>query len=273
MNESEELKWLESALGEERMKQYKYVLEQWFKFCKPITKTVFESELRKVLTTEEEIRMHNSYMLSEFRRDYVIKVETGIFKHADYTDYVPNPTPEDVPPPELEYRSASSEVFMPDSAFMKMRIMLHIWENKLKGAEEGVSELMVHACQVFVKNIITAMITRKEGYKIRDKKLQCGFGIPIPDPFIRKHSNVANEEPETSEAANVSSFVRTPRVPLEAAEHEAIFAYSCRKRKHSDDKLTVQLLYDTLRENPKIVGLHSVHSLNLLKISLQLDEQ
>lgn len=271
MNENEALNSLETLLGEERMKKYMFVLQQWFKYFKPITKTAFVSELRKVLTTDEEIRMHNNYMLSVFRREYVIKVESGMFEYADYTDHVPN-TSSDVPPPEVEYRSASSELFIPDNAFMRTRILLHVKENKLEGAEEGVTDLMVHACQVFMKNIITAMITRKEGYKVRDKKMQCGFGIPVPDPFIRNSNNISDEAPETSKAPNTSNFVPNPRAPLETAEHEAIFAYSCRKRKRSDNKLTVQLLYDTLREDPTIVGLHSIHSVNLFKASLLLDE-
>lgn len=270
MSEIEALKSLESSLGKERMDKYMYVLQQWFRCGKPITKTAFESELRKVLTTDEEIRRHNNYMLFVFRSELVTK--QTVFEYADYTNYVQNSSPDDVPPPEIEYRSVSTDSYMPNSRFMKSRIMLHLWENKLEGAEEGVADLMVHACQVFVKNIITAMITRKEGYKVRDRKLQCGFGIPVPNPFIRNSNNLL-ETAGSSNATNVSNFVPVPQASLETAEHEAIFAYSCRKRKRSDNKLTVQLLYDTLREDPTIVGLHSIHSENLLKASLYLNEQ
>lgn len=123
--------------------------------------------------------------------------------------------------------------------------------------------------QVFIKNIITAMISRKEGYRIRERKLQYAFGLPVPDPFIRNRNNII-EYPQDPED---ESYIPPSKVPVDAAEHQAAFLYSCGKRRVTDGKLTLRLLYDTLKENPRIVGLDSVHSVNLLKVSLLIDEE
>lgn len=112
------------------------------------------------------------------------------------------------------------------------------------------------------------MVSRKEGYRIRDGKLQHGFGLPVPDPFIRNSNNTTEyaRDPEDED------YIPPSKVPVDVAEHQAAFLYSCGKKKANDGKLTLRLLYDTLRENPKVVGLNSVHSTNLLKVSLLLDD-
>lgn len=276
MNDPEEMeKILELSLGEERIEKYRKLLKQWFRLHKPITKTTFEIQLRKLLTSDEEIRYHNNYMLSTFKSDYIVKVEKDVFEYADLTEYVQScsPDPEIVSPPELKYRSVSSELFMPDSTLMKTRIRFLAWENGFKGAEDGVIELLIDACQVFVKNIITAMITKKETYKIKEKKLQCGFGLPTTDPFVRNSHRILKSVREVRDVpVTASNFGPATHVPLEIRENETAVAYSCPRKAPTDETLTVQLLYDTLLEDPHIVGLHSINSLNLFKVSLQLDD-
>lgn len=113
------------------------------------------------------------------------------------------------------------------------------------------------------------MVSRKEGYRIRDGKLQHNFGFPVPDPFIRNSNNIL----ECPQDPHDENYIPPSKIPVDTAEHQAAFLYSCGRKSGSDGKLSLKLLYDTLRENPRIVGLDSVHSTNLLKISLLLDEE
>lgn len=113
------------------------------------------------------------------------------------------------------------------------------------------------------------MVSRKEGYRIRDGKLQYAFGLPVPDPFIRNSSKF-RETPSDPEDKN---FVPASKLPVDAAEHKAAFLYSCGKKQVSDGKLSLRLLFDTLKDNPRVVGLDSIHSVNLFKVSLLLDEE
>lgn len=119
-----------------------------------------------------------------------------------------------------------------------------------------------------------SMITRKKSYKIRDGKLQYGFNQPIPDPFIRNFNNVLDETQESKVVVEEDSFKpKCPKLSLEKAEQQVAFAYSCAHRTRSDNILSVRLLYDTIRENPHILGLHSIQSINLFKLGLQIDEE
>jgi chaperonin GroES len=126
----------------------------------------------------------------------------------------------------------------------------------------------------FVKNILMAMISRMKGYKVRDGKFQYGFNLPIPDPFIRNYHNVIDEtqESKTEVVDKDDTFIPRSKPSLENAEQQAAFAYACAKRPKIENVLTVKLLYETLRENPQILGLHELQSVNLFKLSLQLDD-
>ncbi|XP_044259682.1 transcriptional adapter 1-like [Tribolium madens] len=281
MDLNEARKALEACLNEDQRKQYFDLLRQWFSFKSPITRTEFDTEVRKLLVNEDQIRSHNYFLLALLAKRTSSRTKTtrntcdkGVFECADYVDYVQPSSPTILSPEEYENRSAAAELFMPDSGFVSTRIAVTSWENGLDGAEETVTELIVHACQVFVKNILTAMISRMKGYKVRDGKFQYGFNLPIPDPFIRNFHNVIDEtqESKTEVLDKEDTFIPRSKPSLEVAEQQAAFAYSCAKKRKCDKTLTVKLLYETLKENPQILGLHEMQSVNLFKLSLQVDE-
>lgn len=118
------------------------------------------------------------------------------------------------------------------------------------------------------------MLTRMEGYKIRDGMFQYGFGRPVPDPFIRNTHNIIDttRESKVEVAEQDDSFTPAYRHSVEAAEQQAAFSFACGKRKKLDRKLTVKLLYDTVREDPRIVGLHSMRDINLVQMSLMMED-
>ncbi|XP_017778841.1 PREDICTED: transcriptional adapter 1-like [Nicrophorus vespilloides] len=270
---------LEAVLGEDLLKQYFILLKKWLMFSEPLTNTQFYGAVRKLFKNDEQIVCHDLYILalaSKVNSTRTKKVQTsddGFYEMADFTEYL-SPSSPSMIPPNIVHRSAASEFFLPDNRFISTRIEIHAWENGLDGAHANVSDYVVMLCQMFVKNILTAMISRKESYKVRDGHFQYGFGFPVPDPTIRNANNVIDysQESKVDVMDDDDSFVPKMKPTLEDIEQQTAFAYSCSKRGNSNDKLTVKLLYDTLRANPQIIGLHSIHSPNLLKIGLELDE-
>lgn len=336
-NVIETRKLLEQSLGEELTKKYFTLMREYCSFKNNRTKYEFDIEARKLLKTEEQIHNHNRFVFALYETSTNPRNTTdkGTFELAELIDYI---QASKIFPSDIENRSAASELFQPDSAFINARIAIHTWENGLEGAESNVTDVLVQACQLYVKNIISAMITRKEGYKVRDG-FQYGIGLPVPDPFIRNTNNIIDTMQEskvevnnngplirnntntmsrkeiknelnngyndrfhfnsgtlgisildhyghnaqnlnnydTSQEAksdigdNGDGFMPTVKRSLDVIEQQTAFNYACSKRKRFDGKLTVKLLYDTLMENPNVVGLHSVNSINLLKVGLELD--
>lgn len=271
---------MENCFNEECRKEYFEVLRRWFSFKSPITRKEFDTEVRKLLVNEEQIRCHNYFVLALLaKRTYSRAKSTrtttdkGVFEGPEYSDYVMPASPS-IMTEEYENRNAAAELFMPDSVFIATRISIVSWQNGLDGAEENVTDVITHACQAFVKNIIAAMVSKLKGYKIRDNKFQYGFNLSIPDPFLRNYGNVLDETQKSKSVVvdDEDTFIPKNKPSLDVAEQQAAFAYSCAKRKRSKNALTVTLLYDVLRENPEILSSHRPFNLNLFKLGLQIDE-
>lgn len=277
-NISETRKALELSLGEDLAKQYIAKLRQFcsFKNKNNMSKLQFDMEARKLLTTEEQVHHHNRFLLALVATSTKAKIQRntsdkGTFEIAELIDYMQSSNTTKMPT-DFENRSAAAELFQPDVTFINARIAIHSWENGLDGAEANVADVLVQACQSYVKNIISAMLTRKEGYKVRDR-FQYSVGLPIPNPFIRNTNNIidSTQESKTEVSNTTDSFIPAIKNSLEATGQQMAFSYACSNQKESNGKLTVKLLFDTLQENPDVVGLHSVNSINLLKVGLDLE--
>lgn len=241
-------------------------------FSIPYTKEDFNREARKILLYENQIRVHNHFLLALLSKIRSSN-EKGGFETADYSSYVQPSSPNMMVPNNFEHRSAAAELFIPDSGFVSTKIAVIAWENGMEGAKDNVTEVIVQACQAFVKNIITAMISKKKGYKVRDNKFQFGFNQPIPDPLIRNYNNVVDESLESKVDIDDEDYFKPKcRLALENVEQQVAFAYSCAKKKPCDNSLSVQLLYDTIKENPRILGLHSIQSISTFKLGLLADD-
>lgn len=276
MDLNEARKNLEVVLGDELMKQYFDNLRQWFLFNPTLTKDQFDQNVRKLFYNEDQTACHNQFLLaliskasSNNKPKNIRQVsDKGVFETADFADYVQPISPNRVLPSNYEYRSAAAELFTPDNGFIACRIAVAAWENGMDGADNGVTELIVHACQTFLKNIITAMVTKVKSYKIRDGKFQYGFNMPVPDPYIRNYNNVTDESMQSKVRFEEDILLPKCKMSLERAEQEVAYAYAATKKIKTGVTLNTKLLYETIRNNPDLLGLHSIQSTNVLKLGL-----
>lgn len=276
MDLNEARKNLEAVLGEDLRKQYFEYLRQWFLFNTTLTKDQFDQAVRKLFYNEDQVACHNEFLLAILGRasssnkpKNVRQVsDKGIFETADFADYVQPISPNRVLPSSYEYRSAAAELFTPDNGFIACRIAVTAWENGMDGADNGVTELIVHACQTFLRNIITAMVTKSKSYKVRDGRFQYGFNMPVPNPYIRNYNNITDESMESKVKFEEDILLPKCKMSLERAEQEVAYAFAATKNIKTGITLNTKLLYETIRTTPDLLGLHSIQSTNLLKLSL-----
>ncbi|KAF7267773.1 hypothetical protein GWI33_019010 [Rhynchophorus ferrugineus] len=267
---------LDAVFGDELRAQYFACLRQWFLFSSNLPLEQLDVSIRKLFSTDEQYKIHKEYILALTSKEASSpervgnRKEVGNFETADFAEHVRSSSPNHSLPSKYEYKSAAAELFAPDSKFITARIEISAWENGMKEAETGVSDFIAHACKSFLKNIITAMITKAKGYKIRENKFQYNFNMPIPDPYIRNYKNVVEEPTDSSMDIDLESTTLQNKISLEQAEQEV--AYSSSKRIKTGVTLSKKLLYETIRDNPGLLGLHSIQSVNLLKLGLIYDE-
>lgn len=85
-------------------------------------------------------------------------------------------------------RSSAQELILPDKTFVLARLMLAAWENNMDGAEENTAHIIIAAMQIFLKNILTAIFTRRKGFSVREHSFIYNIGEPVPSISRRNSS-------------------------------------------------------------------------------------
>jgi len=87
-------------------------------------------------------------------------------------------------------RSSAQELVLPDRTFVLARLMLAAWENNMDGAEENTAHIVIAATQIFLKNILTAVFTRRKGYAVRENSFIYNIGEPVPSSWKRNSMHI-----------------------------------------------------------------------------------
>lgn len=82
-------------------------------------------------------------------------------------------------------RSSAQELVLPDRTFVLARLMLAAWENNMDGAEENTAHIVIAATQIFMKNILTAILTNRKEFSIKEGSFIHGIGNPVPSSWKR----------------------------------------------------------------------------------------
>lgn len=90
-------------------------------------------------------------------------------------------------------RSSAQELVLPDRTFVLARLMLAAWENNMDGAEENTAQIIIAATQVFLKNILTAMFTRRKGFTAKSNTFIHNIGEPVPSSWKRNTAYIYDE--------------------------------------------------------------------------------
>ncbi|XP_043255992.1 transcriptional adapter 1-like isoform X2 [Colletes gigas] len=259
-------KSLVASLGE-NAKVYFEKMKLWFQM--KTTKEEFDCEARNIMT-EDQVHLHNEFLLCLFNkvrglaaatptrkidRDKAIKekrlrlkrkykTDKSNFEPADMYVEVLSQTSSPVgDEPIGANRSSAQELVLPDRTFVLARLMLAAWENNMDGAEENTAHIVIAATQIFLKNILTAIFTRRKGYSVRE---DC-TATEIVDPYGQVPAIKPN---------------------FEEAEQATAFAYACSPQTIPPPLKPVNAadLQHTLKMYKNLVSNHTIYATNMERL-------
>lgn len=146
--------------------------------------------------------------------------EHATFEPADIYDYLPDDDkyfsiPQSQagnPAPTIRY--AAQELFLPDYGLIWGRLLVGAWENGLMNADENSVEILVTAVQVFLKNIISAVIMKKKHCRYTGNgAFYYDIGCALKNPEIRNtvtRSKIDDEVLELDREIRSGSTMRKP---------------------------------------------------------------
>ncbi|XP_014220053.1 transcriptional adapter 1 [Copidosoma floridanum] len=163
-------------------------------------------------------------------------------------------------------RSSAQELILPDRTFVLARLMLAAWENNMDGAEDSTAHIIIAATHIFLKNILTAMMTRRKGFQVRDGSFIYNIGEPVPSSWKRNTSVLHQEAKFANPTMVVDPVGQMPKMKMsiEEAEQATAFALGCAEQRLEPPlpPLGIVDLQKTLRKHKNLVKNHMIYATN-----------
>ncbi|EDS36607.1 SPT3-associated factor 42 [Culex quinquefasciatus] len=277
------------ALGE-KWPLYLANMKLWFR--KKSTREEFDLESRKLFSSDQ-IHLHNKFLLAilnkidavsppqstvqgadrsasagagggsskKRKRSSKSSSERVTFEPATVAEFIPeladfeqSVAAQSATIPTIRY--AAQELFLPDNGLVLGRLLVGAWENGLANVEENAVELIVHAVQVLLKNILQSVITKRSTSTTQRD-------VFLAHPFVR---NTVTKTKIDDEPIELDKEITTVCY-LKPAPGESSFLASCGEPyPNQSKKITTYDVYKTLL-NRSVIPSHSVYSMNMERIS------
>ncbi|KAJ8299920.1 hypothetical protein KUTeg_021439, partial [Tegillarca granosa] len=108
---------------------------------------------------------------------------------------------------------AARDLTLPDITMVHGRVLVCAWETGLDDVVDEAVKLVMQAVESQLKNIISMVLTSRNGYKVREKKFKFAVGTQAQNPYLRHASLIEDTSTESS-----GSHVPCRRPPLEIGE-------------------------------------------------------
>ena len=163
------------------------------------------------------------------KRKRTSRIDTVTFEPSPVVDFIP---------PEINYdhisanqntvptmRYAVQELFLPDTALVMGRLYVGAWEAGLVSIEDSAAELIANSVQIVLKNILTAVITKRKHYKTTsNKSFIFDVGAQLEHPFTR---NTVTRRIVDDEPVELDKEIYTVNVNKVVGNTDAMFLASC----------------------------------------------
>ncbi|XP_076454582.1 transcriptional adapter 1-like [Babylonia areolata] len=269
-------------------------LASWFK--KKTSKEDFDLEARKLLSSDT-VHLHNEFLLAIIAKcqsvssSMVISKEAALqsasssasrlhkssklkrkqsTSHRSHTqrfvpvnpmDYAPQVSCKPVEEGSTPLGFVSRDMLLPDSALIYGRALVCAWEVGLQDVQDSVIRLVIHALELQLKRILSAVMQKRSGYKLREKRFRFAMGCEVRNPYLRQ-ACISPDPSLHSEATTVTNNgYHTPSLKpsVQTAEQTAAHELCLVDRPPGyRPPISMMDLLETLQLNKNIIPSHTV---------------
>lgn len=291
---------LMEALGDNSGK-YLANMKLWFR--QKWTKEMFDVECRK-LFNRDEIHLHNRFLLAILNKIDTVMPPVAVpplaisghirpivtsasrkrkrarltdqltFDSAEPLDYLPEENLDTTPADfnangqPLQERYCVQELFLPDNGLVLGRLLIGAWQVGLANVDESCAEMISQAVQILLKNILTAILMKRKGYKTANGgQFVYDFGAPAKDIFTR---NTVTRAKIDDAPLELDKEITSMNLPRRVSDSTVVLASCEELYPRTPKRITTLDLYLTLQDR-SVIPSHSIHSINMERISNLLD--
>uniref|UniRef100_A0A3P9KMX5 Transcriptional adapter 1 n=2 Tax=Oryzias TaxID=8089 RepID=A0A3P9KMX5_ORYLA len=292
---------LTDAIGD-NVKHYWANLKLWFKH--KISKEEFDIEARRLLA-QENVHVHNDFLLAILTRCQIIvstpegtgslqwqgncppkpgkakgKKKCSSRQKFDHRFQPHNPlsaaqpfSPREAGGEEEELRLSAHTLLLPTRGQLEARMMVTAFELGLDNVTEEAISTMSYAVEHHLKDVLTAVITRRKAYRLRDGHFPYAFGSDVtPQPYL-KNSLAAYHSVTECPPANASLPAGPPpQIPPDEAEQKAVHLLACSSSSPSAPLPPISMfdLLQALQVHRSVMPSHTMYALNVERILAHL---
>uniref|UniRef100_A0A8C8HNY1 Transcriptional adapter 1 n=1 Tax=Oncorhynchus tshawytscha TaxID=74940 RepID=A0A8C8HNY1_ONCTS len=278
-------------------------LKLWFK--QKISKEEFDIEARRLLA-QDNVHVHNDFLLAILTRCQIIistpegagslqwaggsaskpgKPAKGKKKFSsrqkfDHRFQPQNPlsaaqpfSPREAGGEEDELKLSAHTLLLPTRGQLEARMMVTAFELGLDNVMEDAVSTMIHAVENHLKDVLTAVVSRRKAYRLRDGHFPYAFGSHVtPQPYL-KNSLAAYQIVTECPPPSASLPAGPPtQVSPDNTEQQAALLLAC-----SGDSLPAPLppismfdLLEALQVHRGVMPSHTMYALNMERILSRL---
>ena len=187
---------------------------------------------------------------------------------------------------ERVLRYCYREPVLPDVSLLHGRMLVMAWEEGLESVEDQAVQMMVSAIEQQLKKLITALVLKRSGFKVKDGKFSHSTGSKRPNPWLVNSQNRSREcnVQEVAERLDTGKVGgdSDPLVPVGKpaavadVEQQTAFEIACsapeRETEYNRRPIDLYELLELLQERKSLIPSHSVYSVNLHRIVSRLHQ-
>ncbi|XP_056453712.1 transcriptional adapter 1 isoform X1 [Gadus chalcogrammus] len=295
---------LTDAIGD-NIKHYWANLKLWFK--QKISKEEFDIEARRLLS-QDNVHVHNDFLLAILTRCQIIistpegpgslqwpggsaakpckpkgKKKLSSRQKFDHRFQPQNPlsaaqpfSPREAGPggeEEEQVRLSAHTLLLPTRGQLEARMMVTAFELGLDNVTEDSVSTMIYAVEHHLKDVLTAVVTRRKAYRLRDGHFPYAFGTEVtPRPYLQNSLAAYQSVSDCPPPSASLPAGPPPQVAPDEAEQQAVLLLAC-----SSDTVPVPLppismfdLLEALQVHRGVMPSHTMYALNMERILARL---
>lgn len=267
-------------------------------FNQKLTKEEFDIEARKILSSDA-IHVHNEFLLALFNkcqstcsnqaRETPSAASTHVkdklkkgrlkarsrpvrvtfekrFVPASPSKHVPHAVAREATDQSRKLSFCSREHTLPDTPMLHGRMFVIAWDTGLDGVEDSAVHIVMAAVQVQMKNVLMALLSRRNAYKVREGQFQYSIGCTPPNPYLWNARMVSNLTCHSHATSISSSGEHVPSAlpTVDWAESDAALQVACDPvpRPRLPPVSTYDLV-EALKAHKSIIPSHTVYAKNM----------
>ncbi|CAL8370265.1 unnamed protein product [Boreogadus saida] len=295
---------LTDAIGD-NIKHYWANLKLWFK--QKISKEEFDIEARRLLS-QDNVHVHNDFLLAILTRCQIIistpegpgslqwpggsaakpckpkgKKKLSSRQKFDHRFQPQNPlsaaqpfSPREAGPggeEEEQVRLSAHTLLLPTRGQLEARMMVTAFELGLDNVTEDSVSTMIYAVEHHLKDVLTAVVTRRKAYRLLDGHFPYAFGTEVtPRPYLQNSLAAYQSVSDCPPPSASLPAGPPPQVAPDDAEQQAVLLLAC-----SSDSVPVPLppismfdLLEALQVHRGVMPSHTMYALNMERILARL---